>query len=67
MKPVRVALGAFLLLIGVVWFLQGIDVLGGSVMSGVTWWAVIGPVVAALGLVLAASGVRGGRGRLHED
>ena len=62
MKPVRLALGAFLILIGVVWFLQGIDLLGGSVMSGVTAWAVIGPVVAVLGLALAASGF-GGRGR----
>ena len=68
MKPVRVALGAFLVLIGVVWFLQGIDVLGGSVMSGVTLWAVVGPVVAVVGVVLALSGLRGGRHRtLHED
>ena len=66
MKPVRVALGAFLVLIGVVWFLQGINVLGGSVMSGVTLWAVVGPVVAVVGAVLAVSGLRGRR-TLHED
>jgi hypothetical protein len=58
MKSARVALGAFLVLIGVVWFLQGIDVLGGSAMSGVTLWAVVGPVVAAIGVVLALSGRR---------
>jgi len=58
MKSARVALGAFLVLIGVVWFLQGIDVLGGSAMSGVTLWAVVGPVVAAAGVVLALSGRR---------
>ena len=68
MKPVRVALGAFLGLIGVVWFLQGIDVLGGSVMSGVTLWAVVGPIVALAGAGLVATGLRGGRHRpLHED
>ena len=68
MRPVRVALGAFLVLIGVVWFLQGIDVLGGSVMSGVTVWAVVGPVVAVVGAVLVASGLRGGRHRpLDQD
>ena len=67
MKPVRVALGAFLVLIGVVWFLQGIDVLGGSVMSGVTLWAVVGPVVAVVGLALAASGLRGGARRNGRD
>ncbi|WP_406830725.1 hypothetical protein ABEG17_17260 [Pedococcus sp. KACC 23699] len=68
MKPVRIALGVFLVLIGAVWFLQGIDVLGGSVMSGVTMWAVIGPIVAVGGAVLVVNGVRGGRHRtLHED
>jgi hypothetical protein len=36
-----------------VWTLQGLGVLGGSVMSGVTLWAVIGPVVALAGLALA--------------
>jgi len=65
MKPVRVALGAFLVLIGVVWFLQGIDVLGGSVMSGVTLWAVVGPVVAVVGVLVALSGFRGRRGHHH--
>ncbi len=58
MKPLRVALGVLLVLVGLVWFLQGIDVLGGSVMSGVTLWAVIGPVVAVAGVVLAVGGLR---------
>jgi hypothetical protein len=62
MKPVRVALGVFLVLVGLVWFLQGTDVLGGSAMSGVTLWAVLGPVVAVVGILLAASGVRPRRG-----
>jgi hypothetical protein len=43
---------------GVVWTLQGLDVLGGSAMSGVTLWAVVGPLVAAAGLALAISGYR---------
>lgn len=50
---VRVGLGLLLVLIGLVWTLQGLNVLGGSAMSGVTLWAVIGPVVAVLGLTLA--------------
>ena len=54
----RVGLGLLLMLIGAVWTLQGLDVLGGSAMSGVTLWAVIGPVVAVLGLTLALSGRR---------
>ncbi len=55
MKPRRVALfagGLILILMGVLWTLQGVGVVGGSVMSGVTLWAIIGPIVAALGVVL---------------
>ena len=51
-------LGILLVLVGVLWTLQGLNVLGGSVMSGKTMWAVIGPIVALLGLVLAGFGAR---------
>jgi len=54
-----VVLGVLLVLVGAVWMLQGLNVLGGSAMSGKTLWAVIGPVVAIGGLVLAAVGARG--------
>jgi hypothetical protein len=50
--------GALALVIGVLWTAQGLDLLGGSVMSGVTIWAVIGPVVAVAGLALIVVGVR---------
>ena len=52
------ALGVLAVVLGGLWTLQGLDVLGGSVMSGVSMWAVIGPIVAAVGLVLIAMGVR---------
>lgn len=51
-------LGLLCLVLGVLWTAQGLDVLGGSVMSGVTIWAVIGPIVAVGGLVLIVLGVR---------
>jgi len=51
-------LGGVLVGVGLLWTLQGLGVLGGSPMSGVTLWAVVGPFVALLGLVLAARGVR---------
>lgn len=38
--------------VGLVWTLQGLDVLGGSVMSGSPLWAIIGPIVLVVGLVL---------------
>jgi tetrahydromethanopterin S-methyltransferase subunit C len=52
------ALGLLAVVLGVLWTAQGLDLIGGSVMSGVTIWAVIGPVVAVLGLVLIVLGVR---------
>lgn len=54
-------LGVVLAFVGVLWALQGFDVIGGSVMSGVTLWAVVGPIVAVVGLVLAVLGLRAAR------
>ncbi|MFL6105689.1 MAG: hypothetical protein ACJ716_13815 [Marmoricola sp.] len=50
-------LGLVMVLLGAVWFAQGVDWLGGSSMSGQTQWAVIGPVVAAVGAVLTFAGL----------
>jgi len=55
---VLVVLGALLVLVGAVWTLQGIGVLGGSVMSGKPLWAVVGPLVAIAGAVLAWRSLR---------
>ena len=55
---VLVVVGALVTFVGTIWMLQGLGVLGGSVMSGVTLWAVIGPLVAIVGLVLIGTGVR---------
>ena len=51
-------LGLLAVVLGVLWTAQGLDLIGGSVMSGVTVWAVIGPIVAVAGLVLIVLGVR---------
>jgi hypothetical protein len=53
--------GILAVLVGVVWTLQGLDVLGGSGMSGNTVWAVVGPIVAIVGLIIAIAGARGMR------
>lgn len=59
MKRVLLAsVGLLLILAGVIFGLQGAGVLGGSAMSGVTFWAVAGPVIAVAGVVLAAAGLR---------
>jgi hypothetical protein len=57
-RVVLVGLGFLLTLAGAVFTLQGVGVLGGSAMSGVTFWAVAGPVIALAGLALAAIGLR---------
>lgn len=52
-RRVSLVIGVVLVLIGIVWTLQGLDILGGSGMSGVGIWAVIGPFVALIGVVVA--------------
>ena len=58
-KPGLAFVGGVLALLGLLFTLQGTDVIGGSAMSGTTFWAVAGPVIIVIGLVLAAVGVRG--------
>jgi len=57
-RRVSLVIGVVLVLIGIVWTLQGLDILGGSGMSGVGIWAVIGPFVALIGIVVALGGRR---------
>ncbi len=53
MKKTLLALLALgLVVVGAIWTFQGLGYLGGSAMTGVETWAVIGPVVAGLGLAL---------------
>jgi len=52
-------LGVVLVLIGLVWLLQGLGYIHGSGMTGNTLWAVVGPIVAVIGVVLAIQGRRG--------
>jgi hypothetical protein len=56
----RIALnvvGGLLMLMGVTWFLQGINVLPGSFMTGQIRWAYYGGIaaVAGVGLIVAAN------------
>ncbi len=62
LRAVAGAAGLVLVLAGVVFFFQGIGVIGGSFMSGSTKWAVIGAVLVAAGVgLLAAARFRSGR------
>ncbi len=51
-RIMMLVVGAVLVLVGILWTLQGLDVVGGSGMSGHAIWAVIGPIVALIGVFL---------------
>jgi hypothetical protein len=60
-RPLWVVVGVVVALGGLLWTLQGLDVIGGSAMSGTTTWSIIGPVVLLVGLVVTWVGIRGRR------
>jgi len=49
MKGGLVGIGLLLLLVGIIWILQGINILPGSFMTGDPIWAMIGLVCVGLG------------------
>jgi hypothetical protein len=52
MKIVLNVFGVLLTLLGLVWILQGLNVLLGSMMSGHIQYAILGLVVAIIGIAL---------------
>ena len=57
----RIALyvsGVLFMLMGVIWFLQGINVLPGSFMTGQSKWAVYGVLSLLVGVALVVAGYR---------
>jgi hypothetical protein len=43
-------IAVLMILVGGVWFLQGINVIGGSVMTGQSQWTLIGGIVFVIGI-----------------
>lgn len=52
MKTGAYILSIILILVGLVWFLQGINILPGSFMTGQLAWAIGGAVTIIVGLIL---------------
>jgi len=53
LKRVLLLILAILMIVaGVVWTFQGLGYLEGSAMTGQDTWAIVGPVVAGLGVAL---------------
>lgn len=58
-KSLPVVLGGLLAVVGGVWTMQGLGYVGGSPMTDVAFWAIVGPIVAGLGVALIIVGLRG--------
>jgi hypothetical protein len=58
-RVLLIIVGVLIAIAGTVFTLQGLGFVHGSGMTGVTLWAVVGPVVALAGLAMAVAGVRG--------
>jgi hypothetical protein len=56
-RALLIGIGVLVTIAGVIFTLQGLDFLGGSVMTGVTFWAVVGPLIAVAGIVMAGLGL----------
>ena len=58
MRTALLIIGIFAILVGIVWILQGLNILGGSFMSGHPAYAILGAVTGVIGLALVAFGIR---------
>jgi hypothetical protein len=61
MRVVLKIVGILLIVMGIVWILQGINVLPGSFMTGQIQWAYRGAAAAIVGLIIFMFSIRGGR------
>lgn len=61
MKTALLVFGVVLVIMGSVFTLQGLGYVGGSPMTDETLWAIVGPILAVVGIVLIVLGARTGR------
>lgn len=62
-RRLLIGAGVLLIVLGLIWALQGTGYIGGSVMTGSSFWTVAGTVAAVLGLSAVVAGMRGWRRR----
>lgn len=60
-KGLAISIGVLMVVVGLVWTLQGLGYIKGSVMTGSEVWAIVGPLVAGFGAALIYVAARGGR------
>ena len=69
-RALGLGIAGVMILVGAVWTGQGLGWIGGSSMTGETFWAVVGPIVAGLGVALVIvilGNVRRDRGQSDLD
>jgi hypothetical protein len=54
-----IVIGTLVVLFGLLFMFQGLGAVKGSSMTDSNFWAVAGPVIAVVGLVLVVRGARG--------
>jgi hypothetical protein len=54
-RALGLSIAGVMVLVGALWTGQGLGWIGGSSMTGEDEWAIIGPIVAGLGVALAIS------------
>ncbi len=52
MRTTRLVIALILALVGAVWVGQGVGVIGGSAMSGSSFWAVVGLILLVAAVVI---------------
>jgi hypothetical protein len=58
MRNVLKTVGILLVIVGFVWFLQGVNVLPGSFMTGQIRWAVYGGISVVVGIVVLVAAAK---------
>jgi hypothetical protein len=58
LRYVLLIAGGLMVLVGVVWLLQGLGILPGSFMTGQLFWAVMGAISLVVGGLLVIAGLR---------
>lgn len=58
MKWILIVLGILLLVVGIVWLLQGTNLLPYGQMAGHRRWIVLGAALGVVGVILVIAGVR---------
>lgn len=54
----QITLGVVVALLGALFTFQGLGYIAGSAMTGVTLWAIVGPILVLIGLVVALRAAR---------